>query len=115
MARRTVKKVIGITACAYVGSPLVLSLLGRYEPDGIGTAGVKWYAWAPQGFQTDFKGNTALTRIYYPLVMLDWFLWHGTTTAEANTFYPINYIPLAEIGKVAEAWARHRGYAPTAP
>ena len=101
MTRRTVKKIIAVTACAYAGSYLVLSLEGRYEPALIGLMGVKTYKWAPKGFVTDFKDNPTLTIFYFPLLLLDQRCWH--TSDRTHRGYPINEVPVEEIGKVG--WA----------
>ena len=103
MTRRTVKRVIMTAACAYAGSYLVLSLLGRYEPAVIGSAGVKWYKWAPRGFVTDFKDNRTLTYFYFPLLLLDVHCWHTHDRARSG-WYPVNEVTADEIGKVYEAW-----------
>lgn len=88
---------------AYLTSYLVLSLMGRYEPEAIGTNGVKWYAWAPKGFVHEFRWNMAMYCSYYPLYVLDRKLWH---TREHTDHYSANDVPTEEIYRVYETWER---------
>lgn len=69
----------------------------------IGLGGVKGYAWAPQGFVTDFEWNSDLLCWYYPLYELDNSFWH-TWRDEHSGRYAINEVPPEEIWKVYKAW-----------
>ena len=92
---------------AYVGSYAARSARGRYEPAAIGTNGVKWYEWAPEGFVGDgWEWNETQIWWYYPLWQLDRRFWHqpldGSLWREPR--YPVDEIPAEEIGKVYRAW-----------
>lgn len=90
----------------YTGSYLVLTVNGRYEPAVIGTKGVKWYDWAPQGFVKEYKQNTALwTTVYRPLWVLDHWFWHTPDEAYSGK-YPINTVEPKDLGKVYQAWEK---------
>ena len=88
---------------AYAGSYVSRSMRGRYEPDVIGLGGVKWYAWAPEGFVKEYQWNESLVRFYYPLCWLDHRFWHTPGEAWSGD-YPVNEVAPEEIGKVYEAW-----------
>lgn len=93
---------IVLLIAAYVGCYLARSVRGRYEPAGIGLAGVKWYEWAPEGFVTEFRWNHRIMLVYYPLYVLDTRYWHTVDRADART-YPINEVPPEDIWKVYDA------------
>lgn len=101
--KKRVKYTLAAVANVYVCSYLVLSLMGRYEPEAIGTNGVKWYAWAPKGFVHEFRWNMPMYFAYYPLYVLDRKLWH---TRNRTGRYPVNEVPVEEIYRVYEAWDR---------
>jgi hypothetical protein len=86
----------------YVGSYYILSIGGRYEPAGIGLAGVKCYSWAPSGFVKEFKWQSRLMALYMPLYFLDDLYWH--TPEKANSgLYPINEVKPGDIWQVYKA------------
>ncbi len=86
----------------YAGSYLWLSFRGRYEPAVVGSAGVKWYAWAPEGFVTDFLPNGKLKNFFLPLYFLDTRLWHTSGDAWSGD-YPVHYVSKEDIGIVYRA------------
>ena len=86
----------------YVGTYLRLSVTGRYEPASIGLNGVKSYAWAPAGFVTDYKWNSAPELIFVPLYALDISFWHTYDLAGSGR-YPINKVDQKDIWKVYKA------------
>jgi hypothetical protein len=87
---------------AYFGSYVLRSSQGRFEPAVIGLGGVKWYDWAPQGFVTDFRWDTRIVRVYYPVWQLDRRLWHPPVHGSDRSLYPIN--EPANIGQVYWVW-----------
>jgi hypothetical protein len=80
---------VTLVLALYFGSYICLSALGRYEPDIVGAAGPKSYAWAPLGFYSragPWPGSVAAGRngsrslggwnrslvvFYFPLYNLD--------------------------------------------
>ena len=78
-------------------------MAGRYEPAVIGLNGVKWYAWAPKYFVSDFNWNQTPETIFLPLYYLDIKFWH-TEHRSYMDIYPINEVPVEEIWKVYQAW-----------
>ena len=80
-----------LLALIYVGTYVVLSLAGRYEPAGWGSGGVKWYAWAPRGFVRDYRWNRALMCTFFPLYYLDTHFWHTHDAADSGD-YPVNKV-----------------------
>jgi hypothetical protein len=105
---RLIPRVLLLTVAAllalYVGSYISFSLRGRYEPAGIGLAGVKAYAWAPAGFVKDFRWNHRLMRVYCPLYLLDCRLWHTQDKAD-DGLYPVNEVAPEDVWKVYDAWS----------
>ena len=89
----------------YVGTYVALSLGGRYEPAGIGLNGVKFYAWAPRGFVTDYVWNHPLMCLYLPLYGLDIHLWHSTLAGWEAEYskYPVNKVESEDTWKVYRA------------
>jgi hypothetical protein len=85
----------------YVGSYLVLSARGCYEPAGIGLNGVKWYAWAPSGFVVHYNWRR-WPIIYFPLWSLDMHVWHTDAKAKSGR-YPVDEVRREDIWKVYEA------------
>jgi hypothetical protein len=62
-----------LVVALYVGSYLVLTLSGRYEP-GMISAGVT-YEWAPRGFFGP-RWKWEYAAFYFPLYQLDVNFWH---------------------------------------
>ena len=87
----------------YVGGYLILSVSGRFEPEAIGLNGVKWYAWAPQGFVHNFRWSKPLKLVFTPLWIADTRLWHTSGKAESGR-YPVDRVDQKNIGKVYQAW-----------
>lgn len=102
----TRRKKIALTflllGCAYVGSYLVLSLNGTYEPGSIGLNGVKSYSWAPRGFVTDFRWRRGLMVSYSPLYIVDQRYWHTPDKAYSGV-YPVDWVSQEDIWKVYRA------------
>ena len=73
---RDVLIAICLIVLTYVGSYVVLSLGGKYEPNVWGASGVKNYGWAPVGFYVNYEWNRAMLRFYWPLYYVDMRLWH---------------------------------------
>ena len=78
----------------YVLSYIALSSFGAYAPAAWGTAGVKWYAWAPVGFYEPTTGrwvHTPMRIIYAPLTFADDRLWHthGHFPQDGDPTHPI--------------------------
>ncbi len=101
--KTTAIAVICLLGLAYVGSYVVLSSSGRFEPTIIGLNGVKRYGWAPQGFVTGFKWNRTLMLIYFPLHALDERFWHTFEDSYMGT-YPIHEVSTEDIWEVYRAW-----------
>ncbi len=102
--RRIVKLagiILLVSLVLYVGSYLHLSAAGRYEPQAIGLNGVKWYAWAPRGFVTNYRWNR-IGIAYLPLYVLDTKMWHPADKAHSGQ-YPINEVKQEDIWKVYKA------------
>ena len=87
----------------YVGSYLMLSISGRFEPEAIGLNGVKWYAWAPRGFVHDYRWRKSLRTVFIPLWIADTHLWHTSDKAGGGR-YPVDRVDEKDIGKVYQAW-----------
>lgn len=102
LKRRWIRITLWTALAAYIGSYLVLSVQGRFEPAIIGLD-VKSYGWAPRGFVTDFRWNDTLIGAYIPLYLLDTRLWHTPEKARSDR-YPVNSVPANEIGRVYKAW-----------
>ena len=85
----------------YIGSYVVLSVGGCYEPAAIGLGGVKAYAWAPRSF---YVGNQwqRCPMIYAPLFILDRQLWH-TQEKSWSGQYPIDKVKREDIWKLYQA------------
>ena len=80
-----------LLAFVYVGTYLLLSLGGRYEPAAWGVDNVKWYAWAPRGFVQDFRWNRGPMLAFLPLYYLDTHFWHNQEALDSGD-YPINEV-----------------------
>ena len=87
----------------YVFSYIAFSVWGRYEPASIGLNGVKSYAWAPKYFVMDFKWSTPMRLFYIPGYYMDTRFWHTEDKAYTDK-YPVNEVPVEEIGRVYQAW-----------
>ncbi|MCX6900495.1 MAG: hypothetical protein NT105_17590 [Verrucomicrobia bacterium] len=71
-------KVLGVLFGIYVFSYIALSCFGAYAPAVWGTAGVKWYRWAPAGFYNSTTGKWRRPFIVYlPLWGADNNYWHS--------------------------------------
>jgi hypothetical protein len=95
--------ILGVGGAVYGVDYLRRSLNGRFEPEIIGLTGVKWYAWAPNGFVTEFKWNHSRKRFYYGLWLADALFWHRSEAASSGR-YPVNEVSGEDIGKVYRAW-----------
>ncbi|HUY90730.1 MAG TPA: hypothetical protein VMV10_18495 [Pirellulales bacterium] len=110
MAPKSPKRLAAIVVAAiiafYVGSYVLLSLGGRYEPASFGLRrvgwGVKWYEWAPSGFVTNFRWSHNLMRVYFPLYILDCRFWHPSDEA-FDGIYPINEVADEDVDKIVIA------------
>lgn len=87
---------------AYIGSYLLLSLNGIYEPGSIGLNGVKSYSWAPRGFVTDYKWHRGLMVSYFPLYLMDRRYWHTPDKANSG-MYRVDRVSQEDIWKVYDA------------
>jgi hypothetical protein len=67
----------------------------------IGLNGVKYYAWAPKGFVSEYHWNSGMVALYYPLYLLDTALWH-TSDKSYRSGYPVN--TPEDIMDVYRAW-----------
>ena len=83
----------------YTGSYVALSACGCYKPAGIGLGGVKWYAWAPNGFVDGYKWKRWPVLMYAPLIYFDGWLWHPPGNPPAGN-YPIDEVGPQDIWKV---------------
>jgi hypothetical protein len=97
--------VLAVLLTLYVGSYLMRSARGRYEPAAIGLSGIKWYEWAPQGFvRANFQYDFRYHRIYYPLWRLDRRLWHRPIETADETGYPVHEVSDSEVVILYRAW-----------
>jgi hypothetical protein len=94
--------ILGLIITIYLGSYLLLSLQGRFEPAAIGLNGVKSYAWAPKGFVNEFKWNNSFVIFYSPLYAIDQWYWHTDEAFHRNK-YSINEVANEDVWKVWEA------------
>jgi len=100
---RRARVIFGSLLAAYLGSYVILSANGRYEPECIGIDHVKWYAWTPLGFMKDYKKRRYLYLAYLPAYIVDFRYWHTCDDATSGR-YPINKAAEHEIGKIHRAW-----------
>jgi len=93
--------VLSFALVCYVGSYIFLSEHGRYEPLLTSLHGIIYYGWAPAGFAQggivkegkvirDLKWHQNLMIAYFPLLFLDWKLWHQHIPPGEKTKYPID-------------------------
>ena len=75
-----------------VGTYLVLSLRGRYEPGLWGLGVVKCYQWAPAGFVEGYQWDRRLMIGFLPLWKLDQWLWHEELWGDDESEYPVNKV-----------------------
>ncbi|TWT85979.1 hypothetical protein Pla123a_07870 [Posidoniimonas polymericola] len=63
----------------YLGSYLVLTLQGEYQPTAVGLNGPKVVNWTPRGFfsANDMEWNLPLLTVYAPLFYADNRWWHS--------------------------------------
>ncbi len=87
----------------YIGSYVLISSGGCYEPAAIGLNGVKWYLWAPYGFVTNYKWKRWPMILYLPLWGLDMRFWHTQEKVWSGQ-YPVNEVKREEIWKVYQAY-----------
>lgn len=108
--RRRIGLILCVTLAAlYIGSYLVLSLQGRYEPSVVGGNGVKRFQWAPRGFVTDFlRWDRTMSAVYFPLHFLDTSLWHTPDLARSER-YPANEVSGSE--RVYREWGAEPWFA----
>ena len=88
---------------AYVFSYTRISMRGRFEPVIIGLNGVKRFSWAPEGFVSDFKWSKSKMVFYFPLHLIDTWIFHISDEARRGK-YPTNDVHPSEIGRVYKAW-----------
>lgn len=69
-------RILGILAAIYLGTYLVLSIDGRYEPLEWGLRGPKRYEWAPWGFVHEMRWRTTMVAAFLPCWELNRFFWH---------------------------------------
>ena len=86
----------------YIGSYIILSKRGCYEPAAIGLGGVKAYGWAPRGFVDGYIWNRWPMIVYLPLWSLDMRFWHTDKKVWSGE-YPVNEVKREEIWKVYKA------------
>ena len=97
VTKRTVIWMLVLLLLFYVGSYIVLSVSGRYEPSVWGIAKVngsivsapKWYDWAPRGFVSNLKWRQGMMLFFLPLWELDRFAWHDSDKCWSGK-YPVN-------------------------
>jgi hypothetical protein len=89
----------------YIVVYISISMHGRYEPAFIGCNGVKQYDWAPSGFVNNYKWNTFMLKLFFPLHAIDLRYWHKTDDSYSGK-YPINKVDKENIGDVYRAWSR---------
>ncbi len=65
-----------IALICYIGSYVVLSKFGEFQPGVMGIHGPKWYAWCPAGLHSGFRQRWTLYYFYLPLYMTDRNYWH---------------------------------------
>ena len=87
----------------YIGSYVLLSSGGCYEPAVIGLDGVKAYDCAPRGFVDGYVWKRWPMIIYLPLWSLDMRLWHTQEKAWSGQYH-VNEVKREDIWKVYEAW-----------
>jgi hypothetical protein len=92
MQRSRVITVLAFLLVCYLGSYLLLTLRGRYEPVTIGLNGANAYAWAPENFTHDFRWDRFKIAFYLPLYCLDAQFWH-TRAAVRTGRYPMDVPP----------------------
>jgi hypothetical protein len=85
MKRKRVRLFVVAFLAIYVGTYLVLSLIGTYRPGTVGLRGVKDWVWLPKYF-TDNSGRWRWHFIYtfLPLFWLDIRYWHNDWTGESG-------------------------------
>ena len=92
-ARRALRNLL-LGAMVYVGSYVVLSLGGRFEPSTTGLRGVegsvaisvRTFIWKPAGFSNHFKTRWSLVYFYLPIYFLDIHFWHGYEDAYGRKY-----------------------------
>jgi hypothetical protein len=99
----SVPLVLLVLLLIYIGSYVVLSAGGCYEPATIGLNGVKWYGWAPRGFVVGYKWRRCPMIIYAPLLFLDERCWHTPEKSDSGQ-YPIDEVRGEDIWKVYQAY-----------
>jgi len=102
ISRTWISRILIFLLNAYVGSYIILSVQGRFEPAAFGLNGVKAYIWAPRGFLSHFRWNQTLRAAYMPIYWLDTRFWHTMDDAYTDR-YPVNSNPASEFGRVHQA------------
>ena len=94
--------VLLILLLVYVGSYVVLSSGGCYEPAAIGLNGVKGYGWAPRGFVDHYRWKRWPAIVYLPLYIIDVRAWHRDAKVNSGR-YPVDEVKPKDIWKVYKA------------
>jgi hypothetical protein len=98
VTKKTLIGLVLLLLLTYIGSYVLLSKGGRFEPWAIGLNGVKGYEWAPRCFVVNYKWQRGWMFVYYPLWCLDSRWWHNHLGQ-----YPIDEVQPEEIWRVYEA------------
>jgi hypothetical protein len=94
--------VVLVLLIIYIGSYVVLSVNGCYEPYEIGPGRVKLYGWSPYWFTTEYKWNTWLMNVYLPLWVFDQRFWHTYDEADSGK-YPIHEVDSKDVWRIYQA------------
>jgi len=97
-----------ILACVsvpYLGSYAYLSERGRYEVNEYSWGGLIHLGWFPEGFHS--KWQVPLTFIYFPLLYLDWELWHPTIRASEKTTFPVDVEDINDYKRMIKELRKH--------
>jgi hypothetical protein len=85
---RRVMPYLVVAVICYVGSYVLLSAFGEFQPGVIGSNGVKWYAWCPAGLHCGYRQRWTLYYFYAPLYVADKNYWHRIGV-ESSGKYPM--------------------------